>query len=88
MDLVILAGHGLPGLLERDRPLLEPATVALLGHRPAELHSDLARGNAHLDLAIRALTAPEVRERGAARVGTDAAARLAERPAWLHLDYP
>ena len=86
MDLAILTGHGPPGLLERDGPLLEPAAVVLLGHRPAELHPDVARENARLDPAIHALTAPEVRERGAARVGTDAAARLAERPAWLHLD--
>jgi arginase len=86
MDLAILTGHGPPGLLERDGPLLEPAAVVVLGHRPAELHPDVARENARLDPAIHALTAPEVRERGAARVGTDAAARLAERPAWLHLD--
>ncbi|MDQ3677922.1 MAG: arginase family protein [Actinomycetota bacterium] len=86
MDLAILTGHGPPGLLERDGPLLEPAAVVLLGHRPAELHPDVARENARLDPAIHALTAPEVRERGAARVGTDAAARLAEPPAWLHLD--
>lgn len=46
----------------------------------------MARENARLDPAIQALTALEVRERGAARVRTNAAARLAERPAWLHLD--
>lgn len=86
MDLAILTGHGPAGLLERDRPLLEPSAVVLLGHRPAELHPDVARENARLDPAIHALTAPEVRKRGAARVGTDVAARLAERPAWLHLD--
>jgi arginase len=86
MDLAILTGHGPQGLLEREEPLLEPAAVVLLGHRPAELHPDVARENARLDPAIHALTAPEVRERGAARVGTDAAARLVERPAWLHLD--
>jgi arginase len=86
MDLAILTGHGPPRLLERDEPLLEPAAVVLLGHRPAELHPDVARENARLDPAIRALTALEVRERGAAGVGTDAAARLAKRPAWLHLD--
>src|SRR5512133_2864141 len=86
MDLAILTGHGPPGLFERNGPLLEPAAVVLLGHRPAELHPDVARENARLDSAIVAITAPEVRERGAARVGTDAAARLAERPAWLHLD--
>ena len=86
MDLAILTGHGPPGLLERDGALLEPAAAILLGHRPAELHPDVARENARLDPAIHALTAPEVRERGPARVGADAAARLAGRPAWLHLD--
>jgi arginase len=86
MDLAILTGHGPPGLLQRDGPLLEPAAVVLLGHRPAELHPDVARENARVDPAIHALTAPEVRERGGALVGTDAAARLAGRPAWLHID--
>jgi len=86
MDLAILTGHGPTGLLERDGPLLEPADVVLLGHRPGELHPDVARENSRLDPAIRALTAPEVRERGASRVGSDAAALLADHPAWLHLD--
>jgi arginase len=86
MELAILTGHGPPGLLEQDGPLLEPAAVVLLGHRPAGLHADVARENARLDPAIYALTAPEVRKRGARRVGSDAAARLAGRPAWLHLD--
>ena len=86
MELAILTGHGPPGLLEGDGPLLEPAAVVLLGHRPSSLHPDVARENARLDPAIHALTAPEVRERGAARAGADAAARLAGRPAWLHLD--
>jgi arginase len=86
MDLAILTGHGPAGLLEPDGPLVEPAAVVLLGHRPAELHPDVARENSRLDPAIVAITAPEVRERGAARVGTDVGARLAERSAWLHLD--
>ncbi len=86
MDLAILTGHGPPGLLERGDPLLEPAAAVLLGHRPSELHPDVARENARLDPSIHALTAPELRERGVARVGSDAAARLAGRPAWLHLD--
>jgi len=86
MELAILTGHGPPGLLEGDGPLLEPAAVVLLGHRPSSLDPDVARENARLDPAIHALTAPEVREGGCARVGADAAARLAERPAWLHLD--
>jgi arginase len=86
MDLAILTGHGPPGLLERARPLLEPAAAVLLGHRPDELDADIARENARLDPAIHAMTAPEVRARGASSVGADAAVRLAERPAWLHID--
>ena len=86
MDLAIVTGHGPPGLLEREGSLVQPAAVVLLGHRPDEIHPDAARENARLDPAIHALIAPEVRERGAARVGTEAAVRLATRPAWLHLD--
>jgi arginase len=86
MELAVLTGHGPTGLLAGDEPMLEPSGVVLLGHRPAELHPDTARENARLDPAIRALTAPEVRERGPSRVGDDAAARLGGRPAWLHLD--
>jgi arginase len=86
MELAVLTGHGPPGLLAGGEPMLDPAAVVLLGHRPAELHPDAARENARLDPAIHALTAPEVRERGPDRVGDDAVARLGGRPAWLHLD--
>jgi arginase family enzyme len=86
MDLAILTGHGPPGLLGHGGPLLEPTAVELLGHRPAELHPDVARENARLDPAIHAVTTPEVRDRGAGGAGADAAARLAERPTWLHID--
>lgn len=86
MDLAILTGHGPPGLFERDEPLLDPAAVVLLGHRPSEFDPDVARENVRLDPAIHALTAPELLERGAGRVGAEMAARLAGQPAWLHLD--
>ena len=86
MDLAILTGHGPAGLLEDDGPLVDPAAVVLLGHRPSELSSDVAFENARLDPAIFALTAPELRERGAGQTGIEAATRLAGRPAWLHLD--
>jgi arginase family enzyme len=86
MELSVLTGHGPTGLLGGNEPMLDPAAVVLLGHRPAELHPDVACENARLDPAIHALTAPEVREAGPGRVGNDAAARLAGRPAWLHLD--
>lgn len=86
MDLAILTGHGPPGLLAGEWPLVDPADVVLLGHRPDELHPDVAFENARLDPAIRALTAPEVSELGADRVGVEAASQLSHRPAWLHLD--
>lgn len=86
MDLAILTGHGPAGLLEDDTPLVDPAAVVLLGHRPSELNADVAFENARLDPAIFALTAPELRESGAERAGVEAAERLAGRPAWLHLD--
>lgn len=86
MDLAILTGHGPAGLLDRHGPLVDPTAVMLLGHRPSELHADVARENARLDPAIYTLTALEVRDRGPDRVGTEAAVRLARRPAWLHLD--
>ncbi len=88
MELSILTGHGPDGLLEAEerRPLLDPAAVVVLGHRPAELGPDVAFEIGRVDSAIHALTAREVRERGAAHAGADAAARLAGRRAWLHLD--
>lgn len=86
MDLAILTGHGPPGLFEGGRALIEPGAVALLGHRPGDLHPDVARENKRLDPAIDALTALQIRERGPGRAGRAAAARLAGHPAWLHLD--
>jgi arginase family enzyme len=86
MDLSILTGHGPHGLVNQHEPLVDPAAVVLLGHRPGELGDDVALENRRLDPAIHALTAPEVRERGPARTGADAAARLCGGPAWLHLD--
>jgi len=86
MELSILTGHGPHGLLESSKPLLDPAAVVLLGHRPDELGPDVALENGRVDPRIHALTAGEVRRQGAAGMGADAAARLADRPAWLHLD--
>lgn len=68
------------------RPPLDAAATVLLGHRPSELNADVAFENARIDPAIHALTAPAIRERGPAIAGEEAAARLAGRPAWLHVD--
>jgi arginase len=86
MDLAILTGHGPVGLLSEEERLVDPADVVLLGHRPDDLHPDVAEENGRVDPVIRALTAPALRERGADRVGREAAAHLAHLPAWLHLD--
>jgi arginase len=86
MDLAILTGHGPSGLLGDGGRLLDPAATVLLGHRPSELDADAAFENARLAPAIEALTAPELRERGPARVGEEATAKLAGRDGWLHLD--
>lgn len=86
MDLAILTGHGPTGLIAAGSALLDPAAVLLLGHRPDEASPDVAEENARIDPAIEGITAPQIRARGAARTGTAAAARLASRPTWLHLD--
>ena len=83
MELAILTGHGPEGIVQ---PRLRPGSVVLLGHRPSSLGGDVARENARIDPAIHALTAPEVRELGAAAVARASAERLAGAPAWLHLD--
>jgi arginase len=86
MDLAILTGHGPAGLLAAPEPLVDPADVVLLGHRPDSLHPDVATENARLDPAIRALTAPEIIERGARETGRDVAGWLLGRSFWIHLD--
>jgi arginase family enzyme len=86
MDLAILTGHGPPGLLGRADALVDPGSVVLLGHRPDHLGPDVASENARIDPAIRALTAAEIRERGAGAVGKRVAAGSRGQQIWLHLD--
>jgi arginase len=85
MDLAIVTGHGPSGLLDAG-PKLDPAAVVLLGHRPDELSADVAQENGRLDPAVHAMTAPQVLAAGPAAVGAEAARRLADRQAWLHID--
>ena len=84
MELAILTGHGPPGLLDADGPLVEPGAVALLGHRPPELHPDVA---ARTRGSTRDLGADRARDpqRGVGAVAREAAGGCG-RPAWLHLD--
>ena len=86
MELAILTGHGPPGLLDQDGPLLEPGggRVARASPRrasPRRRPRERPTGPGDPDP-----DPPEVGKRGASRVGSDAAARLADGPAWLHLD--
>jgi arginase family enzyme len=86
MDLAILTGHGPTELLGTPGPLVDPASVVLLGHRPDHLGPDVAAENARIDAAIRAQTAQEIRERGAESAGQQIAAGEPSQPTWLHVD--
>ncbi|HZA27721.1 MAG TPA: arginase family protein [Actinomycetota bacterium] len=86
MDLAILTGHGPTELLGTRGPVVDPASVVLLGHRPDHLSPDVAAENARIDAAIRAHTAEEIRERGVESAGQEIAAEEPGRPTWLHVD--
>jgi arginase family enzyme len=86
MELATLTGHGPPGLLPGPDALVEPSGVVLLGHRPNELDPDVARENARIDRQIFALTAVEIRSRGARSIGEHIAAKQPHTPVWLHID--
>jgi arginase len=89
MELAMLTGHGPPGLVDLGGqvPLVEPADVVILGHRPASLHPDVARELGRVPAPIARMAAEEVAAAGPAKVGERWARALAARgPAWLHLD--
>jgi arginase len=86
MDLAILTGHGPTELLGTPGPLVDPASVVLLGHRPDHLGPDVASENAGIDATIRAHTAQEIRERGVESTGQEIAAGEPSQPTWLHVD--
>jgi arginase family enzyme len=85
MDLAILTGHGPPGLLARAEPLVAPAAVALLGHRPDDLGPGTATENGRIDPDIFALTSVEIRKLAPRSVGEEVAGR-SSGPAWVHVD--
>ena len=87
MDLAVALGRGHPELtgLAGEQPIIEPDNVALIGHRPAELDSDVA---AELALVPRQ---PSSRRRRAAPArggprGLGNAGRRPPGPVWLHVD--
>ncbi len=88
MDLAVVLGRGHPELTELagETPMVEPEHVALIGHRPAELDSDVAAELALVPDAVEQTTAPELRRRGAGRVAWATLAAARGRPVWLHVD--
>jgi arginase len=88
MDLAFLLGrapaelHGVLG----DRPLVNPASVWLVGHRPAELDPEVERERRLVPSEVVQVDAPEVLARGPRPVGEECAAAFADGRAWLHLD--
>ncbi len=89
MELAILTGHGPAGLVDLggEVPIVEPADVVILGHRPASLHPDVALELERVPATISRMTADEIVAADTARVGEHWAGELSGRGrAWLHLD--
>jgi arginase len=88
MDLALVLGRGHPELtaLAGEAPIVAPEDVALIGHRPAELDSDVAAEIALVPDAVEQVTAPAVRRRGAGRVAWATLAAGRGQPVWLHVD--
>jgi len=88
MDLAVVLGRGARALtgLAGVIPMVEPEHVALIGHRPASLGSDVAAELALVPPAVRQTTALEARARGLAKIARVTLIEDAGRPAWLHID--
>jgi arginase len=88
MDLALVLGRGHPELtaLAGEAPIVAPEDVVLIGHRPAELDSDVAAEIALVPDAVEQVTAPAVRRRGAGRVAWATLAAGRGQPVWLHVD--
>ena len=88
MDLALVLGRGHPELtrLAGETPMVEPENVALIGHRPAELDSDVADELAQVPPEVEQTTAPAVRRRGAGQVAWATLSKSRGRPVWLHVD--
>lgn len=89
MELAILTGNGPPGLVDPagPMPLVKPADVVILGHRPPSLHPDVALELGRVPAAIARMTAEEITTGDPSEVGKRWERALAGRgPAWLHLD--
>ncbi len=89
MELAMLTGGGAQGLLDLPTkgPLVEPADVVILGHRPDSLSPDVALELGRVPPTIARMSADEIAAAGPAEAGKRWERVLAGRgPAWLHLD--
>lgn len=89
MELAMLTGNGPPELVDLagEVPLVEPADVVILGHRPPSLHPDVALELGRVPVAIARMTAEDVTVAGPTEVGHCWERAFANRgPTWLHLD--
>jgi arginase len=88
MDLALVLGRGHPELtaLAGEAPIVAPEDVVLIGHRQADLDSDVAAEIALVPDAVEQVTAPAVRRRGAGRVAWATLAAGRGQPVWLHVD--
>ena len=90
MGLALLSGHGPRGLVDLGGavPMVDPARIFLLGHRPEE-DADKAGELDRLPASVNRVEAQSIRVGPSARqVGADTAERLASETdgAWVHLD--
>lgn len=88
MELAMLAGDGPPGLVDlaASVPLVRPADVVILGHRPASLSPEVALELRRVPAATGRMTAEEIAA-DPAQTAKSWERALAERgPVWLHVD--
>ena len=88
MELAILTGDGPPGLVDLGGqvPLVEPADVVILGHRPASLNAEVALELDRVPAAVGRMSADEIAA-SPTEAGRQWERVLATRGrAWLHLD--
>ena len=86
MELAFLHGQGPPELAGlAPRPLVDPARTAILGHRPPDLHPDVAAERQRIPPEVLQLDAPAIRLAGPTAAAEQAIERAGREP-WLHID--
>ncbi len=89
MELAMLTGCNVQGLVDlpEEGPLVEPADVVILGHRPDSVSPDVAFELKRVPAAIARMSAEDIMAAGPAEAGIRWGRALGDRgPAWLHLD--